>query len=88
MNVYDCLFIKPSELFIFPSDGSLDLCSQHTPTVLHKSSDAFECTQKIIYLNQGKPKTYLLNFPTPKNYPRMENLQPLEIRTAIIPYTL
>lgn len=82
MNVYDCLFIKPSELSVFSSDGGVDLCSQHTPTLQHQSSDSFDCTKKSIL----KP-SLLAKFSYPKKLSQNGKFGAPK-NLSIIPFTL
>lgn len=86
MNVYDCLFIKPSELSVFSSDGGLDLCSQHTPTLQHQSSDSFDCTKKSI-LKPRKTKSLLAKFSYPKKLSQNGKFGAPK-NLSIIPFTL
>lgn len=86
MNVYDCLFIKPSELSVFSSDGGVDLCSQHTPTLQHQSSDPFDCTKKSI-LKPRKTKSLLAKFSYPKKVSQNGKFGAPK-NLSIIPFTL
>ena len=86
MNVYDCLFIKPSELSVFSSDGGVDLCSQHTPTLQHQSSDSFDCTKKSI-LKPRKTKSLLAKFSYPKKLSQNGKFGAPK-NLSIIPFTL
>lgn len=77
-NHQNCLF--------FCSDGGVDLCSQHTPTLQHQSSDSFDCTKKSI-LKPRKTKSLLAKFSYPKKLSQNGKFGAPK-NLSIIPFTL
>ena len=86
MNVYDCLFIKPSELSVFSSDGGVDLGGRRTIKKQNQSSDSFDCTKKSI-LKPRKTKSLLAKFSYPKKLSQNGKFGAPK-NLSIIPFTL